>query len=179
MPASTHSPTSRLVTVGDVINRTLSTGGWMSRNWAKQRAPRFPRPPGAPAPARNSVSGIRGRAFARSPSNDGRRRQTQSAFVPKSPGRFPSASYRISTSFYSVAWLFGSIVDSKGTLPMHKLSANEDNVSMRFCAVLLFAAFPLLAANAPMDILEAAKKGNAKEIEALLAKGADLEARDK
>ena len=30
-----------------------------------------------------------------------------------------------------------------------------------------------------MDILEAAKKGNAKEIEALLAKGADLEARDK
>src|ERR1035441_8130987 len=39
MPAATHSPTSRLVTIGDVINRTLSTGGWMSRNWAKQRAP--------------------------------------------------------------------------------------------------------------------------------------------
>ena len=50
---------------------------------------------------------------------------------------------------------------------------------MRFCAVLLAAAFPILAADAPVDILEAAKKGRAKEIEALLAKGADLEARDK
>src|ERR1035441_8766576 len=30
-----------------------------------------------------------------------------------------------------------------------------------------------------MDILEAARKGQSKEIEALLAKGADLEARDK
>jgi hypothetical protein len=50
---------------------------------------------------------------------------------------------------------------------------------MRCCAVLLAAAFPLLAADAPMDILEAARKGNAKEIAALLAKGANLEARDK
>jgi hypothetical protein len=51
---------------------------------------------------------------------------------------------------------------------------------MRWCVVLLFAAaFSLLAADIPMDILEAAKKGKDKEIEALLAKGADLEARDK
>jgi hypothetical protein len=50
---------------------------------------------------------------------------------------------------------------------------------MRFCAVLLATTFPILAADAPMDILEAAKKGKAKEIEALLAKGADLEARDR
>ena len=50
---------------------------------------------------------------------------------------------------------------------------------MRVCAVLLFAAFPILAADAHLDILEAARKGKAKEIEALLAKGADLEARDK
>jgi hypothetical protein len=50
---------------------------------------------------------------------------------------------------------------------------------MRFCAVLFAGALTVLAADAPMDILEAAKKGNAKEIEALLAKGADLEARDK
>src|SRR6266581_2879248 len=49
---------------------------------------------------------------------------------------------------------------------------------MRFCAFLL-AAFTALAADVPMDILEAAKKGKSKEIEALLAKGADLEARDK
>jgi hypothetical protein len=50
---------------------------------------------------------------------------------------------------------------------------------MRFCAVLLAVAFPILAADAPVDILAAAKKGRAQEIEALLAKGADLEARDK
>src|ERR1035441_3663201 len=50
---------------------------------------------------------------------------------------------------------------------------------MRFCAVLFAGALTVLAADAPMDILEAAKKANAKEIEALLAKGADLEARDK
>src|ERR1039458_8229189 len=50
---------------------------------------------------------------------------------------------------------------------------------MRFCALLFAGALTVLAADAPMDILEAAKKGNAKEIEALLAKGADLEARDK
>ncbi|MCX6631385.1 MAG: ankyrin repeat domain-containing protein [Candidatus Solibacter sp.] len=50
---------------------------------------------------------------------------------------------------------------------------------MRFCAVLLAATFPILAADAPMDILEAARKGKTKEIEALLNKGADLEARDR
>jgi ankyrin repeat protein len=50
---------------------------------------------------------------------------------------------------------------------------------MRCCAVLLAAALPLLAADAPMDILEAARKGKAKEIEALLAKGAGLETKDK
>src|ERR1039458_5999350 len=50
---------------------------------------------------------------------------------------------------------------------------------MRFWAIFLFAAFPILAADAPMNILKAAKKGKAKEIEALLAKGADLEARDR
>src|SRR5258708_29032948 len=50
---------------------------------------------------------------------------------------------------------------------------------MRFCAILLAAAFSILAADLPMDILEAAKKGKAKELEGLLAKGADLEARDK
>src|SRR5450756_2811012 len=50
---------------------------------------------------------------------------------------------------------------------------------MRLCALLLAVVFPLLAADAPMDILEAAKKGKAKEIESLLAKGADLEARDR
>jgi hypothetical protein len=50
---------------------------------------------------------------------------------------------------------------------------------MRFCAILLAAAFSILAADLPMDILEAAKKGKAKELEALLAKGADVEVRDK
>ncbi len=50
---------------------------------------------------------------------------------------------------------------------------------MRFWIVLLAAVFPLLAADAPMDILEAARKGKVKEIEALLTKGADLEARDR
>lgn len=35
-----------------------------------------------------------------------------------------------------------------------------------------------MAADAPMDILEAAKHGKTKELQALLAKGADLEARD-
>ena len=50
---------------------------------------------------------------------------------------------------------------------------------MRCCAVLLAAALPILAADAPMDILEAARKGKAKEIEALLANGAGIEARDK
>ena len=51
---------------------------------------------------------------------------------------------------------------------------------MRICVVLLFAALPILAGDAPMGgILEAAKKGRSGEIEALVAKGADLEIRDK
>ena len=49
---------------------------------------------------------------------------------------------------------------------------------MRCCAVLLAAALAMLAASAPMDILEAARKGKTKEIEALLAKGAGLETKD-
>ncbi len=53
-------------------------------------------------------------------------------------------------------------------------------VSLFAAALLLLpAALPILAADAPMDILEAARTGKSKEIEALLAKGADLEARDK
>jgi hypothetical protein len=50
---------------------------------------------------------------------------------------------------------------------------------MRCCAVLLAAAFTVLAADVQMDILEAARKGKDKEIAALLAKGSDIEARDK
>jgi ankyrin repeat protein len=44
---------------------------------------------------------------------------------------------------------------------------------------MILAAFTALAADVPLDILEAARKGKDKEIEALLAKGADIEARDK
>jgi hypothetical protein len=50
---------------------------------------------------------------------------------------------------------------------------------MRYIAVLLAAALPVLAADAPLDILEAARKGKTREVEALLAKGAGIEARDK
>jgi hypothetical protein len=50
---------------------------------------------------------------------------------------------------------------------------------MRFCAVLLAAALPMLAADAPLDILQAARKGMTRELATLLLKGADLEARDK
>ena len=50
---------------------------------------------------------------------------------------------------------------------------------MRVIAVLLAAALPVLAADAPVDILEAARKGKTKEIAALLAKGAGIESRDK
>ena len=50
---------------------------------------------------------------------------------------------------------------------------------MRCSAVLFAGAFSILAADVPMDILEAARKGNATEIASLLKKGADLEARDK
>jgi ankyrin repeat protein len=45
--------------------------------------------------------------------------------------------------------------------------------------VILAAAFTALAADVPMDLLEAARKGKDKEIEALLAKGSDIETRDK
>jgi hypothetical protein len=48
---------------------------------------------------------------------------------------------------------------------------------MRRCIGLIFAM--VAAAQQPMDILEAARKGKTKELEALLAKGSDLEARDK
>lgn len=50
---------------------------------------------------------------------------------------------------------------------------------MRFCAVLLAAALPMLAADAPLGILEAARKGMTRELGTLLLKGADLEARDR
>jgi hypothetical protein len=50
---------------------------------------------------------------------------------------------------------------------------------MRLCAVVLAAALPLLAADAPPDILQAARKGMSRELATLLLKGADLEARDK
>jgi len=50
---------------------------------------------------------------------------------------------------------------------------------MRFCAVLFAAALPMLAADAPLDILAAARKGMTRELTTLLLKGADLEARDK
>src|ERR1017187_869044 len=50
---------------------------------------------------------------------------------------------------------------------------------MRLCAVLLAAALPLLADDAPLDILQAARKGMTRELTTLLLKGADLEARDK
>jgi hypothetical protein len=50
---------------------------------------------------------------------------------------------------------------------------------MRFFAVLLAAALPMLAADAPLDILQTARKGMTRELTTLLLKGADLEARDK
>jgi hypothetical protein len=50
---------------------------------------------------------------------------------------------------------------------------------MRLCAVLLAAALPMLAADEPLDILQAARKGMTRELTTLLLKGADLEARDK
>src|ERR1019366_6789607 len=53
------------------------------------------------------------------------------------------------------------------------------NCSMRFFAVLLAAALPMLAADEPLDILQAARKGMTRELATLLLKGADLEARDK
>jgi hypothetical protein len=50
---------------------------------------------------------------------------------------------------------------------------------MRSCAVLLLAASSILAQGVPMSLLEASKKGLSKEVPGLLARGADLEARDK
>jgi hypothetical protein len=46
-------------------------------------------------------------------------------------------------------------------------------------AALLQLALPSLAADTPPDLLETARKGKTAEVEALLAKGADLEMRDK
>ena len=46
-------------------------------------------------------------------------------------------------------------------------------------AALLQFVLPALAADTPPDLLEAARKGKTAEAEALLAKGADLEMRDK
>jgi hypothetical protein len=50
---------------------------------------------------------------------------------------------------------------------------------MRFCAVLLAAALPMPAADASLDILQAARRGTTRELGTLLLKGADLEAKDK
>src|ERR1039458_155415 len=50
---------------------------------------------------------------------------------------------------------------------------------MRFFAVLLITVLPMLAADEPLDILQAARKGMTRELATLLRKGADLEARDK
>src|ERR1035441_7051931 len=66
------------------------------------------------------------------------------------------------------------VVNAAGPAPSLRYA-----VSMRCCAVVFAGAFSILAAGVPMDILEAARKGNATEIAALLKKGADLEARDK
>lgn len=50
---------------------------------------------------------------------------------------------------------------------------------MRALLLLLSAGLPLLAADPPLDILEAARTGKDKEVAALLAKGVDIESRDK
>ena len=50
---------------------------------------------------------------------------------------------------------------------------------MRACAILLATALSATAQNAPPDLLESARSGRAKDVEALLAKGADLEVRDR
>src|ERR1017187_9779176 len=50
---------------------------------------------------------------------------------------------------------------------------------MRLGAALLAAALPMLAADAPLDILQAARKGTTRERATLLLKGAVLEPRDK
>src|SRR4029077_18702275 len=55
---------------------------------------------GSPGRDRNPAIGIRGRGFGRSLSADGRRRQTQNAFVPGMPGYPSYLPYRISASFY-------------------------------------------------------------------------------
>jgi len=50
---------------------------------------------------------------------------------------------------------------------------------MRALLLLLSASFSLLAADVPVDILEAARTGKEKVVAALLAKGVDIESRDK
>src|SRR3954452_5858036 len=50
---------------------------------------------------------------------------------------------------------------------------------MRELLLLLSAGLPLVAADASLDILEAARRGKEKEVAAFLAKGADIETRDK
>ena len=50
---------------------------------------------------------------------------------------------------------------------------------MRVLLLLLSAGLPLVAADEPLDILEAARRGNEKEVAALLAKGSDIESRDR
>jgi len=49
---------------------------------------------------------------------------------------------------------------------------------MRFCVVLLAAALSLPAADAPMTIMEAARRGLSRDVETLLAKGANIESKD-
>jgi hypothetical protein len=50
---------------------------------------------------------------------------------------------------------------------------------MRCCAILLTALLPLLAAQNPPDLLDAAKKGRTAQVEQLLEKGAAIEAADR
>jgi ankyrin repeat protein len=50
---------------------------------------------------------------------------------------------------------------------------------MRWLTILAIAALPLLAAESAPDLLEAAKKGKNADIVQLLAKGADLETKDR
>src|SRR5215468_3892727 len=50
---------------------------------------------------------------------------------------------------------------------------------MNYLLLALGLCVPIFAADAPLDLLEAAKKGRTKDVEALLAKGSDLEMKDK
>jgi hypothetical protein len=53
------------------------------------------------------------------------------------------------------------------------------NRVLTMAAALLQLVLPSLAADTPLDLLEAARKGKTAEVETLLTKGADLEMRDK